>query len=84
MAVPGFTFGAFILVLHVSSVANYPSGKVGKSCHGMVPEHSHTARSDPVHNVSVSQMTFRPGDQIEGTVLEWTILHFEFPSFPVH
>lgn len=84
MAVPGFTFGALILVLHVSSVANYPSGKVGKSCHGMVPEHSHTARSDPVHNVSVSQMTFRPGDQIEGTVLELTILHFEFPSFPVH
>ncbi|XP_049472705.1 ferric-chelate reductase 1 [Panthera uncia] len=68
MAVPGFTFGAFILVLHVSSVANYPSGKVGKSCHGMVPEHSHTARSDPVHNVSVSQMTFRPGDQIEVTL----------------
>ncbi|XP_019693046.2 ferric-chelate reductase 1 [Felis catus] len=68
MAVPGFTFGAFILVLHVSSVTNYPSGKVGKSCHGMVPEHSHTARSDPVHNVSVSQMTFRPGDQIEVTL----------------
>ncbi|XP_029804586.1 ferric-chelate reductase 1 [Suricata suricatta] len=68
MAVPGFTFGTFLLVLHFSSVANYPNGEVGKSCHGMVPGHGHTARSDPVHNISVSHMTFRPGDQIEVTL----------------
>ncbi|KAF3819596.1 hypothetical protein GH733_015105 [Mirounga leonina] len=68
MAVLGFTLGAFILVLHISSVANYPSGKVGTSCRGMVPEHGHTAHPDPIHNISVSQMTFRPGDQIEVTL----------------
>ncbi|XP_027958006.1 ferric-chelate reductase 1 isoform X2 [Eumetopias jubatus] len=68
MAVLGLTLGTFILVLHISSVANYPSGKVGMSCHGMVPAHGHTAHPDPVHNISVSQMTFRPGDQIEVTL----------------
>lgn len=69
MAVLGFTLGTFVFVLLISSVANYPTGKVGRSCHGMVPEHGHTARPDPIHNISVSQVTFRPGDQIEGTVL---------------
>uniref|UniRef100_A0A8C2S272 Ferric-chelate reductase 1 n=1 Tax=Capra hircus TaxID=9925 RepID=A0A8C2S272_CAPHI len=39
MTAPGFTVSAFILLLHVSFVANYPSGKVTKSCHGMIPEH---------------------------------------------
>ncbi|XP_072690772.1 ferric-chelate reductase 1 isoform X4 [Canis lupus baileyi] len=68
MAVLGFTLATFLLVLYVSSVANYPNGKVGRSCHGMVPEHGHTAHSDPVHNISVSQMTFRRGDQIEVTL----------------
>uniref|UniRef100_A0A671F1C6 Ferric-chelate reductase 1 n=1 Tax=Rhinolophus ferrumequinum TaxID=59479 RepID=A0A671F1C6_RHIFE len=68
MAVPGFTVGAFILLLHLSSVANYPNGKVTKSCHGMVPEHGHTPRTDPIHNISVSQMTFTSGDQIKVTL----------------
>lgn len=81
MAVLGFTLGTFILVLHITSVANYPSGKVGGSCHGMVPEHGHTAHPDPVHNVSVSQMTFRPGDQIEGTGLGLTICVLSFTLF---
>ncbi|XP_028344893.1 ferric-chelate reductase 1 isoform X2 [Physeter macrocephalus] len=65
MAVPGFTLGAFILLLLVSSVANYPNGKVTKSCRGMIPEHGHTPQSDPTCRISVSQMTFRPGDQIK-------------------
>lgn len=68
MAVPGYTLGAFMLVLHVKSVANYPNGKVTKSCHGMIPEHGHTPQSDPAHNISVSQMTFKPGDQIKVTL----------------
>ena len=68
MAVPGFTVGAFILLLHLSSVVNYPSGKVTKSCHGMVPEHGHSPQSDPVHHISVSQTTFLPGDQIKVTL----------------
>ncbi|XP_058394597.1 ferric-chelate reductase 1 isoform X1 [Diceros bicornis minor] len=68
MAVPGFTLGAFILLLHVSSVANYPNGKITNSCHRMIPEHGHSPQSDPVHHISVSQMTFRPGDQIKVTL----------------
>ena len=80
MAVPGFTLGAFILLLLVSSVANYPNGKVTKSCRGMIPKHGQTPQSDPACHISVSQMTFRPGDQIKGTVLVLTIyiLNFTF------
>ncbi|KAL4674041.1 hypothetical protein H8959_017975 [Pygathrix nigripes] len=65
MAVSGFTLGTCILLLHISYVANYPNGKVTQSCHGMIPEHGHSPQSVPVHDISVSQMTFRPGDQIE-------------------
>uniref|UniRef100_A0A2K5KKF7 Ferric-chelate reductase 1 n=1 Tax=Cercocebus atys TaxID=9531 RepID=A0A2K5KKF7_CERAT len=68
MAVSGFTVGACILLLHISYVANYPNGKVTQSCHGMIPEHGHSPQSVPVHDISVSQMTFRPGDQIEVTL----------------
>ncbi|DAA31556.1 TPA: ferric-chelate reductase 1-like [Bos taurus] len=68
MTAPGFTVSAFILLLHVSFVANYPSGKVTKSCGGMIPEHGHTPQSHPAHNISVSQKTFRPGDQIKVTL----------------
>ncbi|XP_012585512.1 PREDICTED: ferric-chelate reductase 1 [Condylura cristata] len=68
MAVPGHIVGSFILLLHISSVANYPNGKVAKSCNGMIPIHGHTPHTDPVHNISVSQMTFRPGDQLKVTL----------------
>nr|XP_012604083.1 ferric-chelate reductase 1 [Microcebus murinus]XP_012604084.1 ferric-chelate reductase 1 [Microcebus murinus]XP_012604085.1 ferric-chelate reductase 1 [Microcebus murinus]XP_012604086.1 ferric-chelate reductase 1 [Microcebus murinus] len=68
MAVPGFILGAFIILLRVSSVANYPNGRVTQSCRGMIPEHGHSPQSVPVHNISVSQNTFRPGDQIEVTL----------------
>ncbi|XP_055259000.1 ferric-chelate reductase 1 isoform X1 [Moschus berezovskii] len=68
MTVPGFTISAFILLLHVSFVVNYPSGKITKSCHGMIPEHGHTPQSHPTHHISVSQMTFRPGDRIKVTL----------------
>ncbi|XP_036690415.1 ferric-chelate reductase 1 isoform X1 [Balaenoptera musculus] len=68
MAVPGFTLGAFILLLLVSSVANYPNGKVTKSCRGMIPKHGQTPQSDPACHISVSQMAFRPGDQIKVTL----------------
>ncbi|XP_019484889.1 PREDICTED: ferric-chelate reductase 1 [Hipposideros armiger] len=68
MAAPGFTVGAFILLLHINSVANYPNGKVPNSCGGMVPNHGHTPCTDPKHNVSVSQMTFTSGDQVKVTL----------------
>ncbi|KAI4580529.1 hypothetical protein MJT46_019298 [Ovis ammon polii x Ovis aries] len=68
MTAPGFTVSAFILLLHVSFVVNYPSGKVTKSCRGMIPEHGHTPQYHPVHRISVSQVTFRPGDQIKVTL----------------
>lgn len=81
MTAPGFTVSAFILLLHVSFVANYPSGKVTKSCHGMIPEHGHTPQYHPVHHISVSQVTFRPGDQIKGIVLVLTVCIFHFAFF---
>lgn len=68
MAVSGFPLGAFILLSHISSVANYPDGRVTASCHEMIPEHGHIPRSDPIHNISVSQMTFTSGDQIKVTL----------------
>ncbi|XP_049736234.1 ferric-chelate reductase 1 [Elephas maximus indicus] len=68
MAVLGFIAGVFIHLLHISSVANYPNGKVGKSCHGMIPEHGHSPQSHPVHHISVNQKTFRPGDQLKVTL----------------
>lgn len=78
MAVSGFTLGTCILLLHISYVANYPNGKVTQSCHGMIPEHGHSPQSVPVHDISVSQMTFRPGDQIEGTGLGLTVYILDF------
>ncbi|XP_066102891.1 ferric-chelate reductase 1 [Saccopteryx bilineata] len=68
MAVPAFTAGASLLLLHVGLVANYPSGKVAESCQDMVPNHGHTSLLDPVHNISVSQTTFTSGDQIKVTL----------------
>uniref|UniRef100_H0X586 Ferric-chelate reductase 1 n=1 Tax=Otolemur garnettii TaxID=30611 RepID=H0X586_OTOGA len=68
MADPEFTLGAFTLLLLISSVANYPNGKVTESCHGMMPLHGYDPQSGPVHSISVSQMTFRPGDQIQVTL----------------
>ncbi|KAM9243089.1 ferric-chelate reductase 1 isoform 2-T4 [Dugong dugon] len=68
MVVPGFILGVFIHLLHISSVANYPNGKVAKSCHGMIPEHGHSPQSHPVHHISVNQTTFRPGDQLKVTL----------------
>ena len=81
MTAPGFTVSVFILLLHVSFVANYPSGKVTKSCGGMIPEHGHTPQSHPAHNISVSQKIFRPGDRIKGIVLLFNSLHFSFCFF---
>jgi hypothetical protein len=74
MAAPGFTLGTFVFVLLVSSVVNYPNGKVTKSCRGMVPLHGHSPQSEPIHHIAVSQRKFRPGDRIEGTVLAVTTL----------
>uniref|UniRef100_A0A8D2AN73 Ferric-chelate reductase 1 n=1 Tax=Sciurus vulgaris TaxID=55149 RepID=A0A8D2AN73_SCIVU len=68
MAVPGFIPGVFVFLLYISSVANYPNGRVTQSCHGMIPEHSHSPQTEPVHHITVSQVTFRPGDQIEVTL----------------
>lgn len=68
MAVYGFTLGACILLLHISFVTCYPDGEVTGSCHGMVPTHGHSPLPDPIHKISVNQVTFRPGDQIEVTL----------------
>ncbi|XP_073907026.1 ferric-chelate reductase 1 isoform X3 [Castor canadensis] len=68
MAAPGFTLGTFVFVLLVSSVVNYPNGKVTKSCRGMVPLHGHSPQSEPIHHIAVSQRKFRPGDRIEVTL----------------
>ncbi|XP_006830986.1 PREDICTED: ferric-chelate reductase 1 [Chrysochloris asiatica] len=68
MAVRGLTFGVFILLIHIISVANYPNGKVEKSCDGMTPEHGHIPQSHPIHHISVNQKTFRSGDQIKVTL----------------
>ncbi|XP_075396385.1 ferric-chelate reductase 1 [Tenrec ecaudatus] len=68
MADPAFTLAVLILLVLVSSVANYPSGKVTKSCQGMVPEHGHSPQSKAVHHISVNQKTFTPGEQIKVTL----------------
>lgn len=68
MSVPGFTLGVFIFLLRIISVANYPNGKVTQSCGRMIPEHGHSPQSEVAHRISVSQQTFRPGDQIEVTL----------------
>lgn len=67
MAAPRRTAGAVLLLLRISLVAAYPSGRVTESCGDMVPRHGHTPRPDPVHNVTVARTTFTPGDRIEGT-----------------
>lgn len=82
VAVPGFTLGAFVFLLRVSLVVSYPNGKVTKSCHRMIPEHGHRPQSDPTHRVAVNQTTFRPGDHIEGIVLEY--FHYEFHTSTVY
>ncbi|XP_062047793.1 ferric-chelate reductase 1 [Lepus europaeus] len=68
MSVPVFTLGVFIFLLRIISVANYPNGKVTQSCGRMIPEHGHSPQSEVAHRISVSQKTFRPGDQIEVTL----------------
>lgn len=68
MTTLGFIFSVFTFFLHVVSVFNYPNGKVMQSCGGMIPAHGHSPQSGAAHDISVSQMTFRPGDQIEVTL----------------
>ncbi|KAM5256023.1 ferric-chelate reductase 1 [Ctenodactylus gundi] len=68
MAVLGFSLGAFVFLLHVSSVAGYPNGKVARSCHDMVPQHGHSPQAEPAHRITVSQATFTPGEQIRVTL----------------
>lgn len=48
----------------------------------MIPQHGYTSLSDPAYNISVSQMTFRPGDQIKGIVMDY--LYSEFHSSTVY
>ncbi|XP_048207983.1 ferric-chelate reductase 1 isoform X2 [Perognathus longimembris pacificus] len=68
MAYPGCALGAFVLLLLISSVANYPNGKVAQSCDGMIPQHGHSPQSEPIHRLTVNDRTFRPGDRIEVTL----------------
>lgn len=57
-----------MFALLICSVASYPNGKVTMSCGGMTPQHGHSPQSEPVHQITVSQMKFKPGDQIQVTV----------------
>lgn len=59
---------ALVFALLICSVAGYPNGKVTMSCGGMTPQHGHSPQSEPVHQITVSQMKFKPGDQIQVTV----------------
>ncbi|XP_008831923.1 ferric-chelate reductase 1 isoform X2 [Nannospalax galili] len=68
MEAPGFTLGAFMFALFACSVVGYPDGRVTKSCGEMIPQHGHSPQSEPVHSITVSQMKFRLGDQIEVTL----------------
>ncbi|XP_012886863.1 PREDICTED: ferric-chelate reductase 1 [Dipodomys ordii] len=68
MASPGFALSAFMLLWLIRSVVNYPNGKVTQSCDGMIPQHGHSPQSEPIHRLTVSDRTFRPGDKIEVTL----------------
>lgn len=68
MAAPEFPVRALVFALLICSVASYPNGKVTMSCGGMTPQHGHSPQSEPVHQITVSQMKFKPGDQIQVTV----------------
>ncbi|XP_036128179.1 ferric-chelate reductase 1 isoform X3 [Molossus molossus] len=68
MAVSGLTIGAFVLVLCIGSVANYPNGDVTQSCQDMVPQHNHLPHPDPVHSIAAAPTTFTPGGQVEVTL----------------
>nr|XP_042135740.1 ferric-chelate reductase 1 isoform X2 [Peromyscus maniculatus bairdii] len=68
MAAPEFPVRALVFALLICSVAGYPNGKVTMSCGGMTPQHGHSPQSEPVHQITVSQMKFKPGDQIQVTV----------------
>lgn len=69
MAAPQFTLSVLVCALLTCSVTAYPNGRVARSCAGMIPQHNHSPQSDPVHKITVSQMKFKPGDQIKVTLL---------------
>lgn len=68
MAAPEFTVSALVSALLIGSVAGYPNGKVTMSCGGMAPQHGHSPQPEPVHQITLSQMKFKPGDQIQVTL----------------
>ncbi|XP_005357248.1 ferric-chelate reductase 1 [Microtus ochrogaster] len=68
MAAPEFTVSALVSVLLICSVASYPNGKVAMSCGGMAPQHGHSPQPEPVHQITLSQTKFKPGDQIQVTL----------------
>ncbi|KAH0516012.1 Ferric-chelate reductase 1 [Microtus ochrogaster] len=68
MAAPEFTISALVSALLICSVASYPNGKVAMSCGGMAPQHGHSPQPEPVHQITLSQTKFKPGDQIQVTL----------------
>ncbi|XP_057649626.1 ferric-chelate reductase 1 [Chionomys nivalis] len=68
MAAPEFTVSALVSALLICSVAGYPNGKVAMSCGEMAPQHGHSPQPEPVHQITLSQMKFKPGDQIQVTL----------------
>lgn len=68
MAAPQLSLGVLMAALLTCSVTAYPNGKVPMSCGGMIPQHHHSPQSEPIHRITVSQMTFKPGDQIKVTL----------------
>uniref|UniRef100_A0A0G2JGF6 Ferric-chelate reductase 1 n=1 Tax=Mus musculus TaxID=10090 RepID=A0A0G2JGF6_MOUSE len=65
MAAPQITLSVLVIALLTCSVTAYPNGKVPMSCGGMIPQHNHSPQSEPIHQITVSQTTFKPGDQIK-------------------
>uniref|UniRef100_A0A5F8G6Y0 Ferric-chelate reductase 1 n=1 Tax=Monodelphis domestica TaxID=13616 RepID=A0A5F8G6Y0_MONDO len=68
MMIPEFTLGFWVLLHLISPVANYANGKVTEACYTMVPRHGHTSQSEPIHEITLNQTTFCPGDIIKVTL----------------
>ncbi|XP_038167203.1 ferric-chelate reductase 1 isoform X3 [Arvicola amphibius] len=68
MAAAEFAVSALVSALLICSVASYPNGKVAMSCGGMAPQHGHSPQPEPVHQITLSQTKFKPGDQIQVTL----------------
>ncbi|XP_055484195.1 ferric-chelate reductase 1 [Psammomys obesus] len=68
MAAPQFARSALMFALLTCSVTSYFNGRVRKYCGGMIPQHGHSPQTQPIHQITASQVKFQPGDQIQVTL----------------